>query len=106
MSFEWGEYKEAAGGEFLTELEKMQFVANGTPFVITAVREGETQFGTNFWVDIMLADGSERTISFKQGIAERDDRLIRLRETLASDPNAEIVAKMIKVGRRYDLTGA
>ena len=106
-TFEWGTYTEGGGGAFLSEMETLQYVAAGTIIAITAVREMHSaKFDKDQWVvDFTDDSGEERSKSFAKGNIERDSRIARLRDTLASTQEP-IAARIVKVGRRYDVAGA
>lgn len=103
--FEWGEYTESSGGDYIDETRMLTFIVSGEVFAITAVREGQGQYGPQWNVDILTDGGEELTKSFAKNNAERNDRITRLRDTIQAT-GEPIAAKFIKVGRRYDITGA
>lgn len=109
MSFDWGNetYTEGGGGDFLSEEETLRFVVSGEAFAITAIREGRSaQYNKDQWlVDFLTNSGEEKTRGFTKGNSERDDRISRLKKTL-EETGEPIQARLIKVGRRYDVAGA
>lgn len=102
---EWGTYTEGGGGDFVTELEKLTYIAQGTTLFITGVREGAGQYGPQWYVDFTDAAGEDKTISFKKGTVERDDRVTRIADTIAAS-SEPVKARLLKIGRRYDLGAA
>lgn len=108
-AFNWGDYTEGAGGgEFLTEEETLKLVVSGEAFSITGVRDGTSgvQYGSKptYVLDFVTGDGEDKSKSFTKGINERDARFERIKSTLAAT-GEPITARLIKVGRRYDITG-
>jgi len=106
-TFEWGTYTEGAGGSFVKENEMLAYIVNGTPVAVTGVREGVSQqYKSEQWlVDFVDDQGEDRTKSFNKGNPERDGRMMRLKETIEAT-GEPVEAKFIKVGKRYDVTGA
>jgi hypothetical protein len=100
--FDWSKEKYAEGSHFVSELEKLTYINNGTTLLIFAIREGEGKFGPQYYVDFSGPDGEKKTVGFKKGVEERDDRLERLKATLSSS-GEPIKVRLTKIGRRYDL---
>ncbi len=109
--FNWnGEtYTEGSGGgDFIDQDAFNRLVYTDAVCFITAVREGISNFDPKkpqeqWLIDFVSPDETEYTKGFTKGNAERDARIVRLRNTLAAAPDEPIDVSFIKVGRRFDI---
>ena len=106
---DWGSYTEGGGGEFIDTTDFLLLVKTGETVFLTGIRDGISNYNNKsqpqYLVDFTLADGTEKTKGFSKGITERDVRMERIRETLATT-GEPMEARFIKVGRRNDIAGA
>lgn len=105
------DYEEEEPGEsdlpgFISETEKASLIDNATPLEITGVREGDTQFGPRWYVDISVRfKGSRklesRTIGFNKEtrVPNRDNMLAQLLSWFADHDGETVPAILVKKGR-------
>ncbi len=112
---EWGEYNyDTSGGNFMKEDEVILAIALGKVFIITAVRDDDSNTYNNkpkprFLVDLIDDQGEEHTRGFGKGIPARDARMQAFRKQIEETGEPIEGVRFIKGGsngKAFDITGA
>jgi hypothetical protein len=98
-----------AGGDFLSEAEKIMLANSGEPFEVTLVTEAVGKdFGSGpkpiYQLSVIFADGSNRTVTFAKGsgVATRDQFIEQLKEYIDTSKET-VVCSLSRSGRSYVL---
>jgi len=97
-----------SGGEFISEDEFDKLRVLDAVVYITSIREGVSNYEPTkpkeqWLVDFVTPDGEDKTKGYIKGNAERDARILRLKNTLAAYPDEPIPVSFSKVGRRNEI---
>lgn len=111
MGFNWDEYDNGGGGDFITAIEKNALKDTGAPFNIMGVSERPSRFEheAEFVLRIVVPEGVEgvapgdRVLTFPKGtnVGSRDAVLSGMVGYFKEPDSDEIPAKLVKEGKAW-----